>query len=117
MILVSKLGISAGTLATFSESRFKLLLIAVSLLSSILATAQLQPFPIDGLPEQLEVNTISFTSDGRTAFITAYEDWEKQVPFLITDNRLRPFTVLDTIYNGAISPSGSRILFAIRAKD
>ncbi len=117
MILVSKLGISAGTLATFSKSRVVLLLIAASLLSSIIATAQLQTFSISGLPEQFEINTISFTSDGKTVFITAYEDWEKQVPFVITGNTLQPFTVLDTIYNGAISPSGKRILFAIRDQE
>lgn len=69
--------------------------------------------------QKLEENCISFTADESWAFWTAGDDWEKQLPFLAKKEQGRyqeaqQIIELDTIYNGAISPSGNRILYSTR---
>ncbi len=67
----------------------------------------------------LEQNYLSFTQDERVVFWTAGNDWEKQLPFLAKKvngrfTKAQRIVELDTIYNGAISPSGRRILYTVR---
>ena len=68
----------------------------------------------------LEINKFNFTSDGKTGFFTATRDWEHQIPFLVTfgeDTVVQQISELGMIYNGAISPSGNRIIYAVRNAD
>ncbi|MEM9325867.1 MAG: hypothetical protein AAGA85_09430 [Bacteroidota bacterium] len=64
-----------------------------------------------------EISMISFTTDGKSAFLAGSDEWEKQLPYLLSMEdsitMMRIFE-LDTLYNGAISPSGNRIIFARR---
>ena len=67
----------------------------------------------------LEQNCLSFTQDESVVFWTAGNDWEKQLPFLAKKvngrfTQAQRLVELDTIYNGAISPSGQRILYTVR---
>ena len=69
------------------------------------------------IDEGLEINTFSLTEDGSAGFFTATDDWEHQIPFLVTfspDTVVQQIQSLGTIYNGAISPSGNQIIYAIR---
>ncbi len=61
-------------------------------------------------------NVFSFTEDENTMFLTRTTDWDNQFGVLITkkyglysNSTLLP--KLDSIYNGAISPSGNKIIF------
>lgn len=61
-------------------------------------------------------NVFSFTADKKSLFLTETEDWDIQKGKLYTyANGLYTLsktpTFLDTLYNGAISPSGNRIIF------
>jgi len=71
---------------------------------------------------EADENYISFTADGRYAFFTRTKDWTHQAGFLVQ----RKFghwqtpefiPVLDTIYNGAISPDGNRIIYCTNTGD
>lgn len=69
-----------------------------------------------------EENSISFSRDESLAFWTAGNNWEKQLPFLAkrvngSYEKAKCILALDTIYNGAISPSGQRILYNVRQDD
>lgn len=82
-----------------------------------LAAYKLQPGLITTL--ELEENCLSFTQDESVVFWTAGNDWEKQLPFLAKKvnrhfSKAQRLVELDTIYNGAISPSGQRILYTVR---
>ena len=69
------------------------------------------------LPDCMEINQFSLTADGKTGFFTASIIWEQQIPYLVRfdkDTVVEKITELDTIYNGAISPSGNQIIYAIR---
>lgn len=70
----------------------------------------------------LEQNYLSFTYDESVVFWTAGNDWQKQLPFLAKKvngryTKAERLQVLDTIYNGAISPSGRQILYTVRQDD
>lgn len=65
----------------------------------------------------LEINTLSVTNDGLTGFFTASRDWNQQIPFLASfgeDTTVQKITELGYIYNGAISPSGNRLIYAVK---
>ncbi|MEL6559241.1 MAG: hypothetical protein AAFQ94_13715 [Bacteroidota bacterium] len=66
--------------------------------------------------QEFSENSISFTKDEDYLFITRTKDWNNQSGYL--SKRVngkyataQPIKPLDTIYNGAISPSGNRIIF------
>ncbi len=69
------------------------------------------------LPEGYEINSISFSTDGSLGFFTASTEWENQIPYFISidkDTLVHRIMELDTIYNGAISPSGKKIIYCVR---
>ena len=64
-------------------------------------------------------NVISFTADENTAFLTRTEGWELQSGYISTvaqGDYTEPIYIpaLDSIYNGAISPDGTQILYSVR---
>ena len=67
----------------------------------------------------LDQNCVSISQSGEWLFFTQGKDWQKQLPYIsqkkqgvyTTPQRL---TLLDTIYNGAISPSGKQIIYCKR---
>lgn len=70
----------------------------------------------------LEQNCLSFSQDEKVVFWTAGKDWEKQLPFIAKKvkghyEEVQQLFILDTIYNGAISPSGQQILYTVRQGD
>ncbi|NRB46080.1 MAG: hypothetical protein HRU41_00285 [Saprospiraceae bacterium] len=94
--------------------------LATPLSPAQLAAYKLQPGLITTL--ELEENCLSFTQDESVVFWTAGNDWEKQLPFLAKKvngrfTQAQRIVELDTIYNGAISPSGQRILYTVRQGD
>ncbi|AXG69998.1 hypothetical protein KORDIASMS9_02227 [Kordia sp. SMS9] len=66
-------------------------------------------------------NTFSFTDDAQTMFVMRTADWDNQFGSIhakshgifTTSTRI---PVLDTIYNGAISPSGNKIIYSKKAE-
>ncbi len=73
--------------------------------------------------KELDENSISFTEDGSTAFLTRGRDWQKQIGYLLfyEEGKLNHsrslLKQLDTIYNGAISPSGDKIIYCQRNEE
>ena len=71
---------------------------------------------------EADENYISFTADGRYAFFTRTQDWTHQAGFL-AERRFghwqtpESIPALDTIYNGAISPDGKRIIYCTNIGD
>ena len=68
---------------------------------------------------ELSENVISFSKDQSVMFLTRTSDWTNQSAFITNlKNGLLTETVpikeLDTIYNGAISPSGNKIIYSKR---
>ncbi|MEM6721410.1 MAG: hypothetical protein AAF611_18940 [Bacteroidota bacterium] len=66
---------------------------------------------------QWSENTFSFTGNEQTMFVSRTEDWSNQFGVLhLKQNGIFstsiPIPALDTIYNGAISPSGTKILYS-----
>ncbi|MEM9723068.1 MAG: hypothetical protein AAGA10_27620 [Bacteroidota bacterium] len=79
-------------------------------------------FPHKTLPEGVEETSPSFTGDGQTIVFARYEDWAKKVPFIayFVDGRWKEerLSFVDTLYNLAISPNGSRIIYkTVEEKD
>ena len=71
---------------------------------------------------EADENYISFTVDGQTAFFTRTNDWTHQAGFIAKRQyghwqMPKPIPVLDTIYNGAISPDGKRIIYCTNTGD
>ena len=71
---------------------------------------------------EADENYISFTADGRYAFFTRTNDWTHQAGLLAERKHghwqtpeLLP--ALDTIYNGAISPDGLKIIYCTNTGD
>ncbi|MEM8939854.1 MAG: hypothetical protein AAGC64_10955 [Bacteroidota bacterium] len=69
-------------------------------------------------------NTFSFTYDENSIFVSRTSGWEFQAGFISTRqnktySELIPVALLDSIYNGAINPSGNKIIFCskINGKD
>ncbi|WP_111683594.1 PD40 domain-containing protein [Winogradskyella tangerina] len=67
-------------------------------------------------------NVISFTEDESVIFLTRTSDWENQFAFTAEKKNgiytvTNSFEALDTIYNGAISPSGNKIIYSKRHGD
>ncbi|MBT8234160.1 MAG: hypothetical protein HKO66_14285 [Saprospiraceae bacterium] len=68
---------------------------------------------------ELSENVFSFTKDQKQFFQTRTSDWDNQFGYLSKKinglfTESIPFTVLDTIYNGAISPNGNKIIFCLK---
>lgn len=68
---------------------------------------------------KLSENVISFTTNEDLVFQTRTADWDNQFAFLsykkdglFTESI--PIKMMDTIYNGAISPSGDKIIYCIK---
>ncbi|MEM8524775.1 MAG: hypothetical protein AAGG68_09025 [Bacteroidota bacterium] len=66
--------------------------------------------------EEFSENSISFTKDESTLFLSRTTGWEYQSGHISTKEKsvykvLNPIKALDTIYNGAISLSGNKIIF------
>ena len=67
-------------------------------------------------------NSLSFSADEKVLFYTQGKDWENQLPY-ISQKVKGLFTaaqrigLMDTVYNGAISPSGNRIIYCKRLAD
>ena len=70
----------------------------------------------------LAENCISFTSDQQTVFQTRTSDWDKQYAYL-SNKKAGAFTesiqlsAIDSLYNGAISPSGNQIIYCNKTSD
>ena len=67
-------------------------------------------------------NMISFTDDLRSAFFTRYDDWSKQTPLICSFENgiivdVKILSGIGQIYNGAISPSGRKILYSKKSDD
>jgi hypothetical protein len=67
-------------------------------------------------------NYLSFDATGETLFFTRGAEWAKQIPYVASGqngNWATPerITIMDTIYNGSISPSGNQIIYSIRRND
>jgi hypothetical protein len=70
------------------------------------------------MPHKSE-NSMSLTSNGNIAFFTRGKDWQKQLAYIsqkVNGVFEQPLCLnfLDTIYNGAISPSGNKIIYTTR---
>lgn len=68
---------------------------------------------------ELSENVISFSKDQSVMFVTRTSDWTDQSAFIANyTNGLFTETVpineLDSIYNGAIAPSGNKIIYSVR---
>ena len=68
---------------------------------------------------ELSENVISFSKDQSVMFLTRTSEWTNQSAFtanlkngLFTETV--PIKELDSIYNGAISPSGNKIIYSVR---
>ncbi|WP_445381206.1 VanZ family protein [Robiginitalea sp. IMCC43444] len=71
---------------------------------------------------QWSENTFSFSENGNRIFMTRTKGWETQFPFIAKKKAgiftsPFPFERIDSLYNGAISPSGERILYSTRVGD
>ncbi len=71
---------------------------------------------------ELSENSFSFTKNQDLIFQTRTADWDNQFGFLATkENGLFtasiPLAVIDTIYNGAISPDGNKIIYCIKRQN
>ena len=71
---------------------------------------------------ELSENVINFSADESVMFLTRTSDWTDQSAFIAyAKNGLFTETIpieeLDTIYNGAISPKGDKIIYSIRKED
>jgi len=67
-------------------------------------------------------NVFSFTEDEAIVFFTRTKDWDNQFAYLSeSEDGLftlpKRMTSLDTIYNGAISPDGRKILYTTKNED
>ncbi|RZV63216.1 MAG: hypothetical protein EX254_06695 [Flavobacteriaceae bacterium] len=67
-------------------------------------------------PQGFEETSPSLTSDGKTIVFARYSDWVKKVPYIayLKNGKWEKeqLSIVDTIYNLAISPNGKRIVFA-----
>ena len=68
---------------------------------------------------ELSENVISFSKDQSVIFLTRTSEWTNQSAFIANfKNGLFKETVqikeLDSIYNGAISPSGNKLIYSVR---
>ncbi|MEM6516539.1 MAG: hypothetical protein AAF688_10185 [Bacteroidota bacterium] len=75
---------------------------------------------IISLPDFTE-NVISFTKDEQVLFLTRTLDWDLQSAFISIQHNnkfkeLKPLLGLDSIYNGAISPDGDKIIYSIKTE-
>ena len=67
-------------------------------------------------------NTFSFTQDESRIFQTRTSDWDNQSGYIAKKNNglfaeSTPVEVLDSIYNGAISPDGNQIIYTKKEGD
>ena len=70
------------------------------------------------LPTSTE-NSISFSQDGLIVFLTRTDDWSKQSGYIGVKRegkfgKLEPISTLNSIYNGALSPDGTKIVYSIK---
>ena len=68
---------------------------------------------------ELSENVISFSKDQSVMFLTRTSEWTNQSAFIANlKNGLftetLPIKELESIYNGAISPSGNKIIYSVR---
>lgn len=68
---------------------------------------------------EMSENVFSFTKDEQTVFLTRTDDWDVQTAYIARKkNGLYTETTrvegLDSIYNGAISPDGSKIIYTTK---
>jgi len=71
---------------------------------------------------EADENSVSFTADGKYAFFTRTNDWTHQAGYLAERKHGQWQTPqmikkLDTIYNGAISPDGTKIIYCTNEGD
>ncbi len=71
---------------------------------------------------ELSENVINFSADESVMFLTRTSDWTDQLAYIAyAKNGLFTETIrieeLDTVYNGAISPNGDKIIYSIRKED
>ncbi len=72
--------------------------------------------------EKADENVLSFNAAEDLLFFTRGTDWIKQLPF-VSKKEDGQFTqpqqieIMDTIYNGAISPSGTKIIYCKRLEE
>lgn len=67
-------------------------------------------------------NSISFTKNEKILFLTRTKDWNNQSGHLSEIKKgkythTKPIKLLDSIYNGTISPSGDKIIFSVKEGD
>ena len=67
-------------------------------------------------------NTFSFTKGESQIFLTRTSDWDNQYGYISTKKNglftsSVPLQILDTIYNGALSPDGSMIIYTKKVGD
>ncbi|MEM1324567.1 MAG: hypothetical protein AAGI23_01370 [Bacteroidota bacterium] len=72
--------------------------------------------------EAFSENSISFTKDERTIFVSRTTGWQYQSGHLSKKQKgafvtTTPIQQLDSIYNGAISPSGKKIIFCSKKNE
>lgn len=70
----------------------------------------------------LDENGVSFSQDDQWLFFTRSLQWDKQVAYLARKEKglfteAFQLSELDTIYNGAISPSGDKVIFSRKQND
>ncbi|MBT8186199.1 MAG: hypothetical protein KJO73_00765 [Croceitalea sp.] len=68
---------------------------------------------------ELAENVFNFTKDESVLFLTRTNDWTIQSGYMATKNKglftvTFPIPMLDSIYNGAISPDGNQLIYSIR---
>ncbi len=71
---------------------------------------------------ELSENVINFSADESVMFLTRTSDWTDQLAYIAySKNGLftetTRFEELDTVYNGAISPNGDKILYSVRKEN
>ncbi|MEM9820847.1 MAG: hypothetical protein AAF985_07235 [Bacteroidota bacterium] len=69
--------------------------------------------------KEWDENSISFNEEEDIAFFTRGKDWQKQLGYLAVKKdgifvEPQHLTIMDTIYNGSISPSGNKIIYCKR---
>ncbi|MBT8234762.1 MAG: PD40 domain-containing protein, partial [Bacteroidia bacterium] len=71
---------------------------------------------------EADENSVSLTADGKYAFFTRTNDWTHQAGYLAERKHgqwqtPQLMSELDTIYNGAISPDGTKIIYCTNVGD
>jgi len=71
---------------------------------------------------ELSENVISFSKDESVLFLTRTSNWAQQTAYIAYKKNgifteTIPLVELDTIYNGAISPNGDKIIYCTKTQD